>query len=139
MSFVRLAYIITISYHRYFYVLYSHPGKTLQTISLLGYLKHFRGTNGPHLIIAPKSTLTNWMNEIKRWVPTLNAVCLIGLQEAREKLIRETILPGNWEILVTSYEMVLREKAVLKRFNWRYLIIDEAHRIKNEKSKVAFD
>ena len=93
--------------------------------------------NGPHLIIAPKSTLTNWMNEIKRWVPTLNAVCLIGLQEARSKLIREVILPGNWECLVTSYEMVLREKAVLKRFNWRYLIIDEAHRIKNEKSKVS--
>lgn len=112
-------------------------GKTLQTISLLGYLKHYRGMNGPHLIIAPKSTLTNWMNEIKRWVPTLSAVCLIGQQEARSKLVREVVLPGNWEILVTSYEMVLREKAVLKRFNWRYLIIDEAHRIKNEKSKVS--
>lgn len=115
-----------------------YTGKTLQTISLLGYLKHFRGMNGPHLIIAPKSTLTNWMNEIKRWVPTLNAVCLIGQQEARAKLVREVVLPGNWECLVTSYEMVLREKAVLKRFNWRYLIIDEAHRIKNEKSKVSF-
>lgn len=37
---------------------------------------------------------------------------------------------------VTSYEMLIIEKAVFKKFNWRYLVIDEAHRIKNEKSKV---
>ena len=51
-------------------------------------------------------------------------------------LIRETLLPGEWDVLVTSYEMCIREKAVLKKFAWRYLVIDEAHRIKNEKSKV---
>lgn len=38
---------------------------------------------------------------------------------------------------VTSYEMVIIERAVFKKFNWRYLVIDEAHRIKNEKSKVC--
>ena len=53
-------------------------GKTLQTISLLGYMKHYRSIPGPHLIIVPKSTLQNWMNEVKRWVPSLKAVCLIG-------------------------------------------------------------
>ncbi len=58
-------------------------GKTLQTISLLGYMKHYRNIPSPHLVIAPKSTLSNWMNEIKRWVPTLRAVCLIGDQEKR--------------------------------------------------------
>lgn len=46
------------------------------------------------------------------------------------------MLPGEWDTCVTSYEMVLREKAVFKKFAWRYIIIDEAHRIKNEKSKV---
>ncbi len=51
-------------------------------------------------------------------------------------LIRETLLPGEWDVLVTSYEMCIREKAVLKKFAWRDLVIDEAHRIKNEKSKV---
>ena len=111
-------------------------GKTLQTISLLGYLKHYRTMNGPHLIAAPKSTLANWMNEIKRWCPSLTAVCLIGDQATRSVLAREVILPGHWEVLVTSYEMVLRERSLLKKFNWRYVIIDEAHRIKNEKSKV---
>ena len=45
-------------------------------------------------------------------------------------------MPGEWNVVVTSYEMVLREKATFKKFNWRYMVIDEAHRIKNEKSKV---
>lgn len=58
-------------------------GKTLQTISLLGYMKHFRNVPGPHVIIVPKSTLANWMAECERWCPTLRAVCLIGSQEQR--------------------------------------------------------
>ena len=53
-------------------------GKTLQTIALLGYMKHHRNVPSPHLIIAPKSTLSNWMAELKRWVPSLRAVNLIG-------------------------------------------------------------
>lgn len=51
-------------------------------------------------------------------------------------LIRDVLLPGEWDVCVTSYEMLIIEKAVFKKFNWRYLVIDEAHRIKNEKSKV---
>ena len=51
-------------------------------------------------------------------------------------MIRDVVLPGEWDICVTSYEMVIKEKSVFKKFNWRYLVIDEAHRIKNEKSKV---
>lgn len=52
-------------------------------------------------------------------------------------LIRDVLLPGEWDVCVTSYEMLIIEKAVFKKFNWRYLVIDEAHRIKNEKSKVS--
>lgn len=58
-------------------------GKTLQTIALLGYLKHYRNIPGPHMVLVPKSTLHNWMNEFKRWVPSLRAVCLIGDKDAR--------------------------------------------------------
>ena len=46
-------------------------------------MKHYRHTPGPHLVIAPKSTLANWMAEVKRWVPSLRAVCLIGDQNQR--------------------------------------------------------
>ena len=58
-------------------------GKTLQTISLLGYMKHYRNINGPHMILVPKSTLANWMNEFKKWCPSLRTVCLTGDQETR--------------------------------------------------------
>ncbi|XP_069692147.1 chromatin-remodeling complex ATPase chain Iswi isoform X2 [Periplaneta americana] len=112
-------------------------GKTLQTISLLGYMKHYRNIPGPHIVIVPKSTLANWMNEFKKWVPSLRAVCLIGDQETRNTFIRETLMPGEWDVCVTSYEMVIKEKGVFKKFNWRYMVIDEAHRIKNEKSKLS--
>jgi len=112
-------------------------GKTLQTISLLGYMKHFRNVSGPHMVLVPKSTLANWMNEFKKWCPTLRAVCLIGDQETRNAFIRDVMMPGGWDVVVTSYEMILREKSVFKKFNWKYMVIDEAHRIKNEESKLS--
>uniref|UniRef100_A0A6I8Q2U5 SWI/SNF-related, matrix-associated, actin-dependent regulator of chromatin, subfamily a, member 1 n=1 Tax=Xenopus tropicalis TaxID=8364 RepID=A0A6I8Q2U5_XENTR len=112
-------------------------GKTLQTIALLGYLKHYRNIPGPHMVLVPKSTLHNWMNEFKRWIPSLCAVCLIGDKNARAAFIRDVMMPGEWDVCVTSYEMVIKEKSVFKKFNWRYLVIDEAHRIKNEKSKLS--
>ena len=55
---------------------------------------------------------------------------------SQNALVRDVLLPGEWDVCVTSYEMLIIEKAVFKKFNWRYLVIDEAHRIKNEKSKV---
>lgn len=112
-------------------------GKTLQTISLIGYLKHFKNNSGPHIVIVPKSTLQNWMNEFEKWCPSVRAICLIGDQETRNQLIRDVLMPGQWDVCITSYEMCIREKAVFKKFNWRYMVIDEAHRIKNEKSKLS--
>lgn len=58
-------------------------GKTLQTISFLGYLKFVRGVGGPHLVIAPKSTLSNWINEVKKWCPSLKAFKFHGDKEER--------------------------------------------------------
>ena len=58
-------------------------GKTLQTISLLGYMCLMRDVTGPHIVIVPKSTLSNWMAEFKRWCPSLIIICLIGNQEER--------------------------------------------------------
>jgi SNF2 family DNA or RNA helicase len=58
-------------------------GKTLQTISFLGYLKFHKGTSGPHLIVVPKSTLQNWAREVDKWVPGFSTVVLQGSKEER--------------------------------------------------------
>ncbi|KAJ3384883.1 hypothetical protein HDU84_002588 [Entophlyctis sp. JEL0112] len=112
-------------------------GKTLQTISFLGYLKHMQGINGKHLIIVPKSTLHNWMSEIKKWVPTLTPFLFHGDKDSRGPLVNDHLIPGNFEVCVTSYEMCLLEKSAFKRISWECLIIDEAHRIKNENSSLS--
>jgi SWI/SNF-related matrix-associated actin-dependent regulator of chromatin subfamily A member 5 len=113
-------------------------GKTLQTISLLGYMKHFRDRARPHLVIVPKSTQQNWLNEFKKWCPTIKAAALKGLQEERAEFVRDKLFDENeWDVLVTTYELVLLEKGPLKKIKWKYLIIDEAHRIKNDESKLS--
>ncbi|KAL8158050.1 hypothetical protein AgCh_002674 [Apium graveolens] len=112
-------------------------GKTLQTISLLGYLHEFRGITGPHMVVAPKSTLGNWMNEIRRFCPTLRAVKFLGNPEERKYIREELLAAGKFDVCVTSFEMAIKEKSVLRQFSWRYIIIDEAHRIKNENSLLS--
>ncbi|CAG9463301.1 unnamed protein product [Pedinophyceae sp. YPF-701] len=112
-------------------------GKTLQTISLLGYLREFRGIKGPHLVVVPKSTLGNWMNEFRRWCPDIRPVKFHGTQEQRAVMKEETVVPGRFDVCVTSYEMVIKERNHFKRFHWRYIIIDEAHRIKNVNSRLS--
>ena len=113
-------------------------GKTLQTISLLGYMKHLRNQPRPPLVIVPKSTVQNWMNEFARWVPTIKVACLKGMQAERAEFVNN-VLPDEkeWDVIVSSYESIMIEKGPLKKINWKYIIIDEAHRIKNDESKLS--
>ncbi|KAK8089745.1 hypothetical protein PG997_004706 [Apiospora hydei] len=112
-------------------------GKTLQTISFLGYLRHIMDIKGPHLVIVPKSTLDNWKREFERWTPEVNVLVLQGAKEERHTLINERLVDEKFDVCITSYEMILREKSHLKKFAWEYIIIDEAHRIKNEESSLS--
>lgn len=112
-------------------------GKTLQTISFLGYLRHIAAITGPHLITVPKSTLDNWKREFARWTPEVNVLVLQGAKEERHNLINQRLVDEKFDVCITSYEMILREKAHLKKFAWEYIIIDEAHRIKNEESSLS--
>ncbi|KAL4295967.1 hypothetical protein GQ457_12G005320 [Hibiscus cannabinus] len=112
-------------------------GKTLQTISLLGYLHEYRGITGPHMVVAPKSTLGNWMNEIRRFCPVLRTVKFLGNPEERRYIREDLLVAGKFDVCVTSFEMAIKEKSALRRFSWRYIIIDEAHRIKNENSLLS--
>ncbi|KAJ1679398.1 chromatin remodeling complex Adenosinetriphosphatase, partial [Spiromyces aspiralis] len=101
-------------------------GKTLQTISFIGFLKHYRSIEGPHLVVVPKSTLHNWKSEFNRWVPDLKA-----------GIIEDQLKSMDFNCCITTYEMCLICKNFLRRINWRYIIIDEAHRIKNENSSLS--
>ncbi|SMN18982.1 similar to Saccharomyces cerevisiae YBR245C ISW1 Member of the imitation-switch (ISWI) class of ATP-dependent chromatin remodeling complexes [Maudiozyma saulgeensis] len=112
-------------------------GKTLQTISFLGYLRYIKNISGPFLVIAPKSTLNNWLREINKWTPEVNALILQGDKEERANLIKNKIMQCDFDIVIASYEIIIREKATFRKFGWEYLVIDEAHRIKNEESMLS--
>ncbi|KAK6359092.1 hypothetical protein TWF696_000259 [Orbilia brochopaga] len=112
-------------------------GKTLQTISFIGYLRFIRSIDGPHLVIVPKSTLDNWKREFARWIPEIHTLVLQGAKEDRQELINQRLLTEDFDVCITSYEMVMREKHHLKKFAWKYIIVDEAHRIKNEESSLS--
>lgn len=112
-------------------------GKTLQTISFLGYLRYVQGLEGPHIVIVPKSTLDNWKREFGRWTPEVNACVLQGDKVERAELMKNKILACDFDVCIASYETVLREKSQLKKIAWQYIVVDEAHRIKNEDSMLS--
>mmetsp|Transcript_28309 Transcript_28309/g.91294 ORF Transcript_28309/g.91294 Transcript_28309/m.91294 type:complete len:384 (+) Transcript_28309:118-1269(+) len=112
-------------------------GKTLQTISLIAYLSENRDMAGPHLCVVPKSVVNNWIREFRKWSPSTRTIKLLGSKEERARVVREELVPGFSDVCVTSYEGVLKEKSTLCKFDWQYLVIDEAHRIKNPKSSLS--
>ncbi|CCK71370.1 DNA translocase KNAG_0G03130 [Huiozyma naganishii CBS 8797] len=112
-------------------------GKTLQTIAFLGYLRYVKNVEGPFLVVVPKSTLDNWRREFNKWTPEVTAVVLQGDKESRGEIMNDVVMEAKFDVLITSYEMIIREKNILKKFAWQYIIIDEAHRIKNEQSALS--
>ncbi|KAI0814754.1 SNF2 family DNA-dependent ATPase [Irpex lacteus] len=112
-------------------------GKTLQTISFLSYLKHYKDIKGPHLVVVPKSTLQNWAREFEKWTPDVNTVILTGTKEERADIIANQIIPQDFNVLITTYEICLIEKSALKKLSFEYIAIDEAHRIKNVDSMLS--
>ncbi|ESS65473.1 transcription activator [Trypanosoma cruzi Dm28c] len=114
-------------------------GKTLQTIATLAYLKFTYGLPGPHLVVCPKSVMGNWYRELKQWCPALNAFKFHGTSEIRPQLIKSHLQPHDklkYDIIVTTFEMVIEELPTFKRIHWQYLVVDEAHKLKNEEGRV---
>mmetsp|Transcript_20123 Transcript_20123/g.59983 ORF Transcript_20123/g.59983 Transcript_20123/m.59983 type:complete len:858 (-) Transcript_20123:45-2618(-) len=78
------------------------------------------------------------MREMRKWCPTMRPVKLLGDKHERARCIREDLRdPESFDVCVTSYEGVLKEKGALCKINWSYLLIDEAHRIKNPNSSLS--
>ncbi|KAF0982857.1 hypothetical protein FDP41_010836 [Naegleria fowleri] len=112
-------------------------GKTVQTLTWIAYLKFIRRIRGPHLVVVPKSVIPNWVNQAAQWCPSLSVLKFHGDRDTRKKLKETQLIGGKFEVLVTSYEIAIKEKAALNKFKWYSIIIDEAHRIKNENSILS--
>jgi ATP-dependent helicase STH1/SNF2 len=111
-------------------------GKTIQTISLLTYLIEKKKQNGPFLVIVPLSTLTNWNLEFEKWAPSISRVVYKGPPTARKQQ-QQQIRYGNFQVLLTTYEYIIKDRPVLSKIKWIHMIIDEGHRMKNSSSKLS--
>ena len=112
-------------------------GKTIQTIGFLAFLREKKKVHGPHLIVGPNTTVSNWYREIRKWLPSARVVKLYARKEYREETFANELIKGKFDICVASYEAINICIQQLKKFDWSYLIVDEAHRLKNELSCLS--
>ncbi|XP_060556044.1 chromodomain-helicase-DNA-binding protein 1-like isoform X5 [Ruditapes philippinarum] len=114
-------------------------GKTIQTIGFLAILYNTYQLYGPFLIVVPLSTVVAWQREFENWCPEMNVIIYLGDVNSRN-IMRdyEWCHPGNkrlkFNVLVTTYEILLKDKSFLGAVSWAELIVDEAHRLKNTDS-----
>lgn len=113
-------------------------GKTIQTISFLAFLRE-KGTYGPFLIAAPLSTTSNWVAEFKKWTPDIPVVLYHGSKDERQGIRQNQLRsPGSpdFPVVCTSYEICMNDRKHLAHFGWKFIIIDEGHRIKNMNCRL---
>ena len=106
-------------------------GKTLQALALLQKAKE-KNKKAPNLVICPTSVVFNWENEIEKFAPGLSCLKLSGTE--RNDLFKE--IP-KYDVVITSYALIRRDIAKLKKYEFRYVILDESQNIKNAESMTA--
>ncbi|KAF7596359.1 hypothetical protein BBP40_002103 [Aspergillus hancockii] len=127
-------------------------GKTVQALALLQYVKEIDDIvrydkPTPFLVVCPLSVMETWLSEISKWTPGLTFAKFHGTPGQKEKVKKLFTAPrkntGNInlvpvvDIVVTSYETLIADIKWFRKFVWRYIVLDEGHRIKNNQSKRA--
>lgn len=111
-------------------------GKTIQTIAMISHLIEVKNENGPYLIIVPLSTLSNWVLEFAKWAPTISAIGYKGSPNTR-RVLAQQVKTSRFNVLITTYEYIIKDKPVLSKVKWKFQIIDEGHRMKNHHCKLT--
>ncbi|KAI8578637.1 hypothetical protein K450DRAFT_245833 [Umbelopsis ramanniana AG] len=110
-------------------------GKTIQTIALLAYLACEKGIWGPHLVVVPTSVMLNWEMEFKKWLPGFKILTYYGNPKERKEKRLGWSKENAFHVCITSYQLVCHDQTSFRRKAWQYLILDEAHHIKNFRSQ----
>ncbi|XP_022940291.1 protein PHOTOPERIOD-INDEPENDENT EARLY FLOWERING 1 [Cucurbita moschata] len=110
-------------------------GKTIMTIALLAHLACEKGIWGPHLIVVPTSVMLNWETEFLKWCPAFKILTYFGSAKERKFKRQGWMKLNSFHVCITTYRLVIQDSKVFKRKKWKYLILDEAHLIKNWKSQ----
>ncbi|KAF8964529.1 SNF2 family N-terminal domain-containing protein [Flammula alnicola] len=115
-------------------------GKTVQTVAFLSYLFHKLQQYGPFLVIIPLSTITAWQSQFALWAPDINVITYIKTAPAREVICQYEFSASNkklkMNVLLTTYELTLRDTKDLADIKWQALAVDEAHCLKNSESQL---
>ena len=118
-------------------------GKTVQTVSIINYLFTEVNLPGPYLIIAPLITIPHWQREFEGWTK-MSTVVYHGTGPSREIIRRyewgtgpkNKGPPFKFNVLITTYEMIMTDSSTLAGIEWKYIAVDEAHRLKNKNCKL---
>lgn len=105
-------------------------GKTIQAITVM----LNRGKKGASLVVAPASVLHNWKNEIQRFAPSLTPQVMYVLEDKRKKMVLEA---DNFDVIITTYGLLVNEVELLASKEWNMIVLDEAHNIKNRETRAS--
>ncbi|KAF6765924.1 SNF2-family ATP dependent chromatin remodeling factor snf21 [Ephemerocybe angulata] len=111
-------------------------GKTIQTISLITFLIEVKRQRGPYLVIVPLSTMTNWSGEFAKWAPSVRMISYKG-NPTQRRALQQDLRMGQFQVLLTTYEYIIKDRPHLCKIKWLHMIIDEGHRMKNTQSKLV--
>ncbi|HLO12730.1 MAG TPA: DEAD/DEAH box helicase [Pseudoneobacillus sp.] len=112
-------------------------GKTLQSITfIVSELATIRGKKQPVLIVCPASLTYNWLNELMKFAPDIQAIVVDGAKEDRIKVQKE-MEALDVDVLITSYPLLRRDIKWFEQQAFHTVFYDEAQAFKNPLTQTA--